>query len=66
MDSYRMVSARRVQQKYIMLQAELYAVNQKIEANLDADPAPRNPEATDTYLRKVRDDVLRKMIGFKR
>ena len=61
-----MHTARRMQMKYVMLQAELYAVNQKIEANLDADPGPRNPEATDIYLRKVRDGVLRKMIGYKR
>ena len=62
---HTMSAARRVQQKYIMLQAELYQVNQRIEANLDSDLGARNSEAMDTYLRKQRDVILRKMIGFK-
>ena len=61
-----MSAARRVQQRYVFLQAELYAVNQRIEANLNSDPGALSPEATDTYLRKQRDVILRKMIGFKR
>ena len=61
-----MSMARKVQQKYIMLQASLYQVNRKIEENLDSAPGTRNPEATDTFLRKQRDGILRKMIGYKR
>ena len=64
--SYYMSSARKMQQKYILLQAELFQVNRAIEANLDRRTAAVNPEAVDKVLRKERDTVLRNMIGYKK
>ena len=63
---FTMSMARKVQQQYILLQAELYHVNQLIERNLDRKTGKLNPEAVDVMLRKERDGVLRKMIGYKR
>jgi hypothetical protein len=56
---------RRMHAQYIMLQVDLYTVNQQIEANMDSDPKAFNFEAKDMTLRAERTRLLDKIRGFK-
>lgn len=57
---------RAVKTSYMLLQAKLYDVDQKIEANMDADPGAFNPEARDMVLRKERSDIVAEMRKHRR
>ncbi len=62
----QMSTQRSMQTKYMLLQAELYEVDRKIEENMDRNPGAFNPEASDLVLRAERDSVLRKMAKYRR
>ena len=56
---------RQIHGQYTLLQAELYAKDAEIEANMDADPGAWNPEAKDIVLRKERQTIITKMNRYK-